>query len=288
MDKNKNKNLIKKLFADPYSGNEKHEQDVRKKVFVSLVVLSFLALGFGGWHIGRQLQSPFESKPDTNSSSIADSTGSRQGATTPVVRIESLRDKDTDGDGLSDYDELYVFKTSPYIADSDSDQINDKAEVDQGTDPNCPEGTECGRSITNNSTDELFTDLLPEQALPDTENEIDLSNLSVDELRVILRDSGASEELLSQISDDELLDTYQELLRDQSTTDASGNPLNITDEEYAQVTYEALKSFTPDEIRIFLIESGVPQETLDLVDDATIQQIFLDSLEQNVQTGTSP
>jgi len=70
MDQNKNKKLIKKLFADPYSGNPKHERVVRNRVFLSLVVLSFLALGLGGWHIGRQLQSPFQPTTETDSTSI--------------------------------------------------------------------------------------------------------------------------------------------------------------------------------------------------------------------------
>ena len=32
-----------------------------------------------------------------------------------------LRKKDTDRDGLNDYSELKIYKTSPYLADSDSD-----------------------------------------------------------------------------------------------------------------------------------------------------------------------
>lgn len=57
--------------------------------------------------------------------------------------IEALKKKDTDGDGLSDYDELYVYKTSPYLKDSDSDGVDDKTEVFGGTDPNCPTGKVC-------------------------------------------------------------------------------------------------------------------------------------------------
>jgi len=71
--------------------------------------------------------------------------------------MEALKTKDTDGDGLSDYDELYVYKTSPYLKDSDSDGIDDKTEVFGGTDPNCPTGKECGG-----------TALVPEQAAPNS------------------------------------------------------------------------------------------------------------------------
>lgn len=58
--------------------------------------------------------------------------------------MEEQKKKDTDVDGLSDYDELYVYKTSPYLKDSDSDSTDDKSEVFGGTDPNCPVGKDCG------------------------------------------------------------------------------------------------------------------------------------------------
>ena len=42
---------------------------------------------------------------------------------------------DTDGDGLSDYEENYIYKTDPFEVDTDGDNLNDKKEVDLGTDP---------------------------------------------------------------------------------------------------------------------------------------------------------
>ncbi|MDZ4182289.1 MAG: hypothetical protein U1B83_05370 [Candidatus Cloacimonadaceae bacterium] len=59
---------------------------------------------------------------------------------TPVKREPApsvnLKDMDTDGDGLSDYDEIYVYKTDPKKADTDGDGLNDYVEVMQyKTDP---------------------------------------------------------------------------------------------------------------------------------------------------------
>ncbi len=42
---------------------------------------------------------------------------------------------DTDGDGLSDYQEMFVYRTDPLKQDTDGDGISDAAEVTAGTDP---------------------------------------------------------------------------------------------------------------------------------------------------------
>lgn len=43
---------------------------------------------------------------------------------------------DTDGDGLSDYDEINTYFTDPLLADSDGDGVNDLLEILAGTNPN--------------------------------------------------------------------------------------------------------------------------------------------------------
>ena len=47
----------------------------------------------------------------------------------------SNRDFDTDGDGLSDFDEIEVWKTNPTKMDSDGDGFNDGYEVLSGYNP---------------------------------------------------------------------------------------------------------------------------------------------------------
>ena len=48
----------------------------------------------------------------------------------------SPTNSDTDGDGLSDYDEINVHNTNPNEADTDGDGIPDDGEIDLGLDPN--------------------------------------------------------------------------------------------------------------------------------------------------------
>lgn len=45
----------------------------------------------------------------------------------------------SDGDGLSDYDEINKYNTNPLKADSDGDTLNDGDEIEIGLDPNDPE-----------------------------------------------------------------------------------------------------------------------------------------------------
>ena len=51
------------------------------------------------------------------------------------VNVSSL---DTDGDGLSDFDEINMYGTSPTDSDSDGDRIDDGIEVGNGSDPADP------------------------------------------------------------------------------------------------------------------------------------------------------
>lgn len=122
----------------------------------------------------------------------------------------SSQSKDTDGDGLTDYEEIYIYGTSPYLKDSDGDGMDDKYEVEMGYDPNC-KGKECSNVAPNNN------DLDDQQtANNDTSVSADadisfLEDLSADQIRELLLDQGVPQELLSQFSDEEL---YQMMLEE--------------------------------------------------------------------------
>ncbi len=66
-----------------------------------------------------------------------DGDGLTDGNEVNANRTDPLR-ADTDGDGLTDGDEVNVWKTNPTNADTDGDTFKDGAEVQNGYDPNGP------------------------------------------------------------------------------------------------------------------------------------------------------
>ncbi len=138
-----------------------------------------------------------------------------------------LQNMDTDGDTLSDYDELYTYDTSPYLEDTDSDGLTDLQEIQRGSDPNCPEGQDC--SISGNiqvsaSSSESFTDIYEETETPVVGSDIEESlvetlsggEVNTEVLRQIMLANGFSQEDLDQISDEELTQIYIESINSQS------------------------------------------------------------------------
>jgi hypothetical protein len=142
---------------------------------------------------------------------------------------EELKNKDTDGDGLSDWDELNIYNTSPYLEDSDSDGFPDKQEIDNNKDPNCPAGRDCyGQNFSSpqpsaknqtSDTENNFLEELNKTANGQTNGgEMSfnqMGKLDAATLRQMLKEAGMSEELLNQISDEELLKTWQEIISGQ-------------------------------------------------------------------------
>ena len=126
-------------------------------------------------------------------------------------RLESMKTKDTDKDSLNDFEESYVYQTSPYLADSDSDGVDDRTELAAGKDPNCPEGKQCAGSVATFSLSATGTS---GTSLEEQEEEIldRLLNPSPDEIRQLLLESGVSPEEIAGIDDATLIELYRQSL----------------------------------------------------------------------------
>jgi hypothetical protein len=193
---------------------------------IALIVLAvFVLLIMVAWSIQfrRSLTSSLEYKGDDSQQALTEN-GANQ--------ANDLKNKDTDGDGLSDWDELNIYQTSPYLEDSDSDGIKDGDEVKAGKNPNCAEGEDCaGQSATADlsggkvavpviASELNIGDVLDEVNLDSSgiKNQADLDKVLAGQadaatLRDVLIKSGIKKADLDKISDADLLKSYQDQLK---------------------------------------------------------------------------
>ncbi len=122
---------------------------------------------------------------------------------------ESLKKVDTDGDGLTDYDELYVYRSSPYMRDTDSDAIADGEEVRRGTSPTCQEGKDCmfNPIAASANASAAVNAEMSDAAAPAEQQQpgVDLTNITAQELREALIESGIPADKLTEVSDEDLM-----------------------------------------------------------------------------------
>ncbi len=237
-----------------YEPNYKSEQ----RIYAALFVVMLGALVLGWWQINNNIQLPFawlKNKPTNQSPIITDEQG-------------VLLTKDTDNDGLSDYDELYLYHTSPYLADSDSDGYADKTEIESNHDPNCPANQTCLKAKSS------FTS-----------GAVQPQNIS--ELRKVLIQAGVPEEQLKNIDDASLLEVFNEVAQETGATmpattgEANTNTAVNANTEQPALTAEQkqlLSKMSGAELRTFLKQSGVASTELDQIDDNTLKTIVSQTL----------
>jgi hypothetical protein len=226
-------------------------------VFVSL--LGVVVIGLSVWEFSSIIG--LETATTGNSGQVAS-------AETTEVTDAELKAKDTDGDGLSDYDELKVYDTSPYLKDSDSDGFDDKTEIDSGNDPTCPKGQICFKE-TQKDTNAL------EGLIPNAGGEtVDLSALAgatPDQIRKALVATGAFTEAdLAKVGDEALMQIYNEALNAGGVTSSTG----------ASTSTGAMVPSNIEELKATLKKAGLSDDLLSGIDDATLMQLYQDALKQ--------
>ena len=187
-----------------------------KAVKISFAVFALFALIFGVIRIGQNI--------DLNNQAYNGEGGAQDQVSSDFDEAK-LRVIDTDEDGITDWDELNIYLTSPYLQDSDSDGINDNVEIDLGTDPNCPTGRVCGSDIIG-TLEKLQQDIIFEEPQVGEDSVVqDFSDESIealnaleqgtiptaDQIRALLRDSGIPKDQLNISSDDELIQLFLEV-----------------------------------------------------------------------------
>ncbi len=115
---------------------------LRREQKVSIIIFcicGLLALGLSIQHLGSSITDPF-----TISKQKIEVAKQELDVIDPSARLEAeARRRDTDGDGISDWDEEHVYRTSPYLRDTDGDSAPDNVELALGTNPNCVAGKPC-------------------------------------------------------------------------------------------------------------------------------------------------
>lgn len=215
------------------------EQKVALGIVVSLGVVGAV---LGGLSFYAYAKRPFEIQLANYAKEGRVYTLSQQEAS----EREAQKKRDTDADGLTDYDELYVFKTSAYLADTDSDGRDDRTEVFEGTDPNCSDTSGC--AVVAELPDE--TGLAAGDVLPQ-------GTSTIPGFDTLLRLQGEGGVLATEASDGAI-------------------PTDVV---------SFVDSLPIERIREAARASGFPEEKLDAIDDASLRQLFVEAIQQTAAKG---
>ncbi|MFA6027689.1 MAG: hypothetical protein WC752_02075 [Patescibacteria group bacterium] len=255
-----------------------------KQIVGIFAFIGIVALIFGFLHFKQSLKDPFSVySPDLNKKTNEE---------LQMQELLALKTQDSDGDGLTDYDELYQYETSPYIVDSDSDDINDTEEIRNGTNPNCPEGKECLQTRTETV-----------DANSNINGLMKAEDMTAEQLRDVLARNGVPQATLDSMDDATLLQLYKEVITETGSTvgsedtnsNTSATNLN-TNGDYSELLPENtngisdatsekdLSALSAAEIKELLIATGdFTENDFEGVSDEQLQAIFQQSLQQQNQ-----
>lgn len=230
---------------------ELHEEEFQYPLSVKIGVftISVLALFLVGWQAQARLKLII---PTIGSAT----TGIREEAISILdAEDQQLREQDSDQDGLTDYQELRVYGSSPFIADSDSDGISDADEIRNQSDPNCPEGTNCQSSIFFEPIDSGSIQFNPE---------IERIVSSPSEIRRLLKQGGADPSVVDRLDD-------------QSLQALAKESLDLFQERSSQENLDLIQTLDEGALRELLLGLGISQSELDELEEEDLQ-LLLESI----------
>lgn len=202
----------------------------RKALFTLVLTFAVLGIILWGLQIRNNITAPYaltSAAPATLKQELVDNN------------IDYLKEIDTTGNGISDYDKIFVYGTSRYLYDSYGYGISDKDVLQKGL-ALCPgAGKNCGGIfsaeggiVTTGTTTAAFNQEEPALSDPGLQNisgpdALDKILNDPKRLRQLLVENGqVSAEDLKKISDADLIKTAQLLFA--STTGAAVPPVTVS------------------------------------------------------------
>lgn len=188
----------------------------QKTAVVILALTAVAVFGIWIWQFNMRINSPFRPTADQ----IA------QGEKDTQAKIDAAnaeKNKDTDTDGLSDYDESNTYATSPYLADTDGDGILDGQEIRLGKNPLCNEKTgigDCGSTASSTSGSQTTSNSATSTPAENVDQDLLIKALSgqgdANTMRQILIQGGADSAQVNLLTDADLMGIYSDVLKAQN------------------------------------------------------------------------
>lgn len=232
-----------------------------------LFLVGIIAIILGIWRLGITIKGAFVFSPIV----LEDKAG---------IAESLYRLKDTDGDGLSDYDEIYVYGTSPYLRDTDSDNISDYDEIAMGSSALCKEGESCSIDFSEEEASGLDLEI------SGAGNAMDIS---LKDIKDMLIQAGYPAEMVNKLTEEDLAKIYEEVQKAAFSENYEFQGIDSEEEsktglepepELSPDMLEQLKNLPIDEIKQLLIQGGAEQNQIDQISDEELRSLYLEALEE--------